>query len=323
MFARSAREGLATAWRRPGLTLMFWVWSLLLAGVLAFPVYSWLGQLTSYSLDADRLLTGMSVDVLTELTQYDRSSVWGMLWSGLLAVGLVALAGNAFFAGGIIDVLLAGDDRRPFLHRFFRGAGRFFWRYLKLLVFAGVTILIVGGGLYAAVAAVVSGLRDSASEPLGLVASIVPLSVAGVAGAWALLSLDYARIAIARDDSRKTFRAWVGALALVGRHILRTSGLALVMIVLLGLAALALVVPAGSLPTVTSGQILLMMALQQAFIIVRTWLRIGLLAGEVDLYQRLVPASAAPTPHAVQAPEPAVFDPVADAPLRNETATPD
>jgi hypothetical protein len=322
MFARSARGGLVAAWRRPGLTLVFWVWSLLLAGVVAYPVYCWLGQLTSYSLDADRLLTGLSVDVLTELTQYDRSSVWGMLWAGVLAVGFVALVGNAFFAGGIIDVLLTGEERRPFLHRFFRGAGRFFWRYLKLLVLAGVTIVIVGGAGYAAVAAAVSRLRDSASELLGLVASVLPLIVAGVVVAWSILSLDYARIAVARDDTRRTFRAWTAALRLVGRHLLSTCGLALVMVVLLGLAALVLLVPAGSLPTVTSVQILRMFALQQAFIIVRTWLRVGLLAGEVDLYQRLVPAPAPPVPHAVPASEPVVIEPAADAALHGDTADP-
>ena len=58
--------------------------------------------------------------------------------------------------GGILEVLGSKEDARVFMHRFFRGGGHFFWRFLRLSVMA-----FVGG-------AIVAGVVAAVPEPVGL-----------------------------------------------------------------------------------------------------------------------------------------------------------
>jgi hypothetical protein len=112
----------------------------------------------------------------------------------------------------------------------------------------------------------------------------------------ALLALDAARVRIVREDARRVLPLLRSGFAVVLGHPVKWLGTWGVN-ALLGLAALALylafrnAVPAGTGPLV-----LVLFVAQQAFVLVRAWLRVALLGSEIALVERLRPLLAAPAP---------------------------
>jgi hypothetical protein len=303
MITHALGYGLGTAARRPRLALMLWAWNLAIAAIVTAPVWRWWTDALSNAPAADGLLDGLDLAILAELTRYDRTSVWSLVRSSLGAGILAALLTNALVVGGILEVLLT-DDSRSFMHRFFRGAGHFFWRFLRMLVMsvvAGLIALIAAG---AAVGLIVRPLAESTWEPGWVLAAFIQLVILGLVVLWFYLALDYARIRVALDDSRRTLRAWLGSLGFVCRRFFGTYAITTVIALLLLVLAGLYLGYCGVIPAKTRATILLMLLVQQAFMIVRSGLRVAHLGAEVEYYRHvraMAPVSIAP---AVSEPEP-------------------
>jgi len=304
MIARATREGLAAARRTPRLAVTLWLVNLTLA--LAAGVPGWLslqsaiGELPG----ADALGDGFRFGVLRDLVEMRPGLLAGLFLSaaGVACLGLLL---GAATTGGALEVLMSRDDR-PFAHRFGRGAGRFFVRFVRAGLLAGVlgalAAALLAGPLFA-----LSGRlrRESGAEIATHLVATGAVLVAGLAVLLALLALDAARIRIVREDSPRVLPLVRSGLAVVLGHPVKWLGTWGVN-ALLGALALGLylafrdTVPAGTGPL-----ILLMAVAQQAFVLVRSWLRVALFGSEMALVDRLRPLLVAPSPVAPAPPQPA------------------
>jgi hypothetical protein len=307
--AASLRAGLADAWSRPKLVATVWAWNLLLAVAATLPLSRWLRAALPQSPEADLLAHRFSFGLMFELSQ-NAGPAMALVWaavSGALVLGFLA---GPLLAGGILEVLGSGDDR-PFFHRFFRGGGHFYGRFLRLSLFATALAVVVAGVVAAVLGAVLRPLRESSWEPgellsHGLVGAAV---VAVLAVFW--LVLDYARVQVSRDDSRRMWRALMSGLHFTLHFRGRTLGLlARTWLLLLVLGAAYLLFRAG-VPSHTAALIALLFLVQQAFMLARTGLRIAQVSAERQMHLALRPAVGA-TPMVVTSPPAAV--PVLDAP---------
>jgi hypothetical protein len=235
----------------------------------------------------------------------------GVLSIGLVVAGLLlaALPVSVFLSGGTLEALIT-EDGMPFVQRFLRGGAHFFWRFLRLIVIGGVVMLLAVAVTAVAADIGLGPLRRSSWPPGGLVALAIEGLAVGAVAVYFLLSFDYARIRLALSDRGGVLRAWFSALALVARHPVRTYGLALVFAVLFVAAAAAYLLAIARLGTHTMSLVLAGIALQQVFILVRAALRVGLLAGEMEMYQWLRPASVPSGRSAPDAPPPAAEPPI-------------
>jgi hypothetical protein len=173
------------------------------------------------------------------------------------------------------------EDDRPMMHRFFRGAGRFFLRNLVMLVANSIALAVVAGLLFALGRAAVRPLEDTLSLPLSWLRTLLPIALGGL-GAWLmLLTYDYACIRLVTQDSRRPLRTWLSALAFTARRFLPAAALWLVPGVLLALAALLLVRPTWRIPA-TTGAMLITVGAQQIFTLLRAWLRTAAVASEIE-----------------------------------------
>ena len=296
MIAHAIGYGLGTSTRRPRLALTLWVWNLVIAAVVAFPVWRWWSDAFGNAPATDSLLNRLDFAVLTDLTQYNRTSVWSVAWSSVTAGIFVALLTNSLLVGGILEILLTSDSR-SFMHRFFRGAGHFYWRFLKMLLMSVVAGLIALAAVGAVLALILRPLSASAWEPGWVLAAILQFAVLGVVMLWFYLALDYARIRVALDDSRRTLRAWAGALGFVCRRVFGTYAITILIALLLLVVAGLYVGYCAAIPENTRTTILLMLVVQQVFMIVRSGLRVAHLGAEVDYYRQvraLAPIGVAP-----------------------------
>lgn len=283
MVITCARTGLSAASRRPGLASLLWLWNLAFASVLALPVWTWWHGATARAPEADRLLSRFSFSVFGELVRNDPSIT--TLVSTFWAVALLALVGQAFVAGGTIEVLTS-DDARPFLHRFFRGAGHFFWRFLRAGLVGAVAFLPVALVLTAAFGPINRALEEADWEPAWYLGQATFLFLLALLALVVFLALDYARIRMARDDSRRTIRAFFGGVRFVATHPRATIGVWLVIAVLTAVVFALYLAYDEIVPATTWGAILLTLVVQQLTVWLRAGLRVAMVAGEIEVWDR-------------------------------------
>lgn len=283
MVITCARAGLRQASRRPGLASLSWLWNVAFASTLVLPVWTWWHGATALAPEADVLLTRFSFSVFGELVRNDRSltTLVSMFW----AVGLLALAGQALVAGGTIEVLTS-DDARPFLHRFFRGAGHFFGRFLRAGVLAVVVFALAAAIVFAAFGPIGRVLEEVDWEPAWYLGQAAWLLALALLALFATLALDYARIRMAQDDSRRTIRAFLGAVRFVVTHLKATIGVWLLIATPTAIVFAAYVAYTEVVPAATWGAILLMVVVQQLTIWLRAGLRVAMVAGEIEVWTR-------------------------------------
>ncbi|MEW5981933.1 MAG: hypothetical protein AB1806_06135 [Acidobacteriota bacterium] len=305
MMFTSVRSGLQVAWRQPKLVFLLWAWNLILGLAVTVPIWTWLRDALDLTVEGPALLSRFNVGALVDLIKYADPNPFDLLGAGVQGAVLVAVVASAFTNGGMLEVLGAPDDRRTFMHRFFRGGGHFFWRFVRLMVVGGI-LALVAAGLAGSLDVLLSPLSESESGYGPYAAGLLTLAAMAVAGGLFLLGLDYARIRIARDDTRGMLRAYFGALGFVLRHAFATYGMAVVML-LLGGAVLLLYVGHETVWTTSGwGTILLLVVVQQVVVLARTLLRVALVAAERHYFLSRQPPAlepvVAPAPVASQTP---------------------
>ena len=268
--------------------LTLWLVSLALALAAALPSWLALSDAMGPLPGADALAESLRLGVVADLEELHPGLVAGLGRAGLAAFGLALLVGLAT-TGGTLDVLASGHDR-PFAHRFGRGAGRFFARFLRLslltLPAAALALGLAAGPLFALSRYL---RRESGSEWLAMFVWTSALVVAGLVLLAALLVQDAARVRVVREDARRVWPLWRSALGLVLGHPLKWLRLwswnALVLLACFAAyAAIAGAIPAGPL-------LVLVVLLQQAFVLARCGLRVALLNAELELVGTLRPTN--------------------------------
>ena len=308
---KSIANGLTGAGRHWKLGALLWAWYLLISLVPALPGLAWLRAGLDFTPAAAEALRRFDFGLLGDLSNYDRSGVIGLLILTTMAAALVAMVSSAFVMGGVLEVLGGPDEPRTFMHRFARGGGHFFFRFVRLAATAGGCGLLATGIVAAIVVPVTAPLRDSQWEPGGyLAALLLVIAMAGTAALF-LLALDYARIRVVSDDSRKMVRAYFGGLGFVVRHLVSAYGMALVIIAILaGVFMLYLAYETNSPVASTGALIAVLFVFQQVATMARVFLRVSLVGAERAFFTRKTPVAVA-----VQAPAAAAVD-VAGAPTQ-------
>jgi hypothetical protein len=292
--------GLRAAAKQPKLIASLWALYFLLSLVPALPALAFLKAGLDWSPAASEALRRFDFGLLGDLTNYDSSRVSSVLIMAVLAAGIVALVVSAFTFGGILEVLGDGDeagDRRTFMHRFARGGGHFYWRFVRLTLTAGACAGLAAGLVAGLVGAILKPLGESEWEPGGYLAGLIlVVCVAGTAALF-LLALDYARIRVAGDDSHKMLRAYFGGLGFVLRHLAGAYGIALGIIALLaGVMLLYVAYETNSPVASTNVLVAVLFILQQVTVAVRVFLRVALIGAERSYFRWMTPAVAVAVP---------------------------
>jgi hypothetical protein len=285
---RTFLHGLGVAFSHPRLVALCWAWHVLLSLPAAIPVWRWLLDGTAYSPEADSGLAGMNIALLSDLLHYDRSDVPRLLQAPVLAGAVLALLGGPLLTGGVLHVI--GPDRpRPFLAAFLAGAGRTYWRLLRTAILTRGAMLLTLGALFGILIPFGERFDDSGGELqyFGYVGLLI-LSTIVVIWFWMAVS-DYASIRMVHDDRRSAILSSGVGVWLVLRHLFSVAGYWLLAG---GVFAVLVAVYVGFRNVIPADTLLLigvMVLAQQVFLLLRTTLRVGLLATEQAHYVRLRP----------------------------------
>ena len=290
---------------RAALALLLWAWYTALALVVASPYFAWLSAATGVAPETDVLLDGVQFGALFELLQAS-DGAFGLLTAAMAVAAALALLSNAFLSGGLFAVAVAPGEGHV-LAGFFQAAGRFFFRSLGLLVLSLVAAIAVGGIVAAGGAAVLGALLPEGERADAAQAAFVMLLL-GVAAAYFLLALDYARVWMVRHDAPGAIRTWLRGAWFVLRHPVKAAapgvvfGLGIVATLALGAWV------AGAAGSRTWGVIVGVLLAQQALLYLRVLLRVWMVAAEGNVGARGwglgASAPSAPAPAAPPAPAP-------------------
>ena len=156
--------------------LLVWVVFLTLAWVAALPAWRWSDGVLSLAPEGDRLLSGLNIALLRELTHYDRSPTMAIAMGSAFTFFLFALILNPFVAGGTLGVLASSGSTpsprvsgereatptrsvrasgapagvRGVTQRFVGDGMRYYWRFARILLLvgmlgAGMTMILTTG----------------------------------------------------------------------------------------------------------------------------------------------------------------------------------
>jgi hypothetical protein len=290
----SIKAGLRAAVRHPKLVCLIWVWHGLLAIIPALPAWTWWNGVLGSSPEASSVLKRFDLGVLLDLTAGKGINGLGLLAGAATAVALVAFVSSAFTFGGILEVFGSEDDRRSFMHRFFRGGGHFFWRFFRLSLIAGVCVALATGAVAGLQAGMNSLSRDAEWEPAGYLAAMTSVVVFLAAAGLFLLALDYARIRVARDDSRSMLKAYASGLGFVLRRLFTVYGIAVAILIFeVALVLCYVAYETNAAAAGTWAAIAALVFIQQAVVLGRVFLRVALVGAERQFFDTASPAPAA------------------------------
>jgi hypothetical protein len=232
-----------------------------------------------------RLVGGLDVNFLIELTSYNETALAGLV-APMLFVAAVYVLASLFFSGGALAVLSGGEGYRPLV--FWGQAAKLFGRFLRLLAWS---LLVLATLSLAPLAAYGVQRLVYGSDPYETVVFWGFCLQAGLAlvGLFVYrIVLDYARIhAVQTDEKRMRVSLWNGV-RFTFRNFGRTFGLALLLL-LAGLLAIALYRPIAQTLSASANAtvILAMFFLQQLYVLWRTALRVTRYASELELFRVL------------------------------------
>jgi hypothetical protein len=250
--------------------IWFWLLNLMLAvlGTAAFRDQA--HAILDHSLYSDRLLHGFDLSVLIETFARPEFGSPAALSVPAFFSAFVFFAATALFLPGIFQGY-ASNYRLP-REEFFRACGRNLWRFIRLLIIAGIIMGIVAGILFGIQAAVVKKAGDSTNELLPFTLQMIGLAIIFLVMTAMRIWFDLAEVDVVLSDQNAVRRsigagfrnAWRGLGRLLTSYVLITIVAALFMVV--GLWAWWRLVPAASIGgAIFFGQLTLLLLLIPRF----------------------------------------------------------
>ncbi|MGJ5818525.1 hypothetical protein [Paludibaculum fermentans] len=295
---------------RKRMIVAYWFFHTLMAAFVAVPLMGVAISNLSHSRYGSELVKGFDIAWLVELYFYVQGSPLSAIVPTLLLAVFLLFMGSIFLAGGAVKMLVYdGPDYSP--RMFYEGCGRYFWRFLRLtlysLLFYGSVLILQRILRKLAEKAWGEGMEDHQLIIAGWVVSGLTIVLCGVVST----AMDYAKVRLVSDDSRKSLRAAFGSMRLVLTHLGKTMGAWLVLMVILAVFV-GLYLPVSNwLQGGGAGKVLALIVVQQLYVFSRVWLRMMAwgTAAELDPFVRpkpLPPPEPVYVPVAVE-PEPPEF----------------
>ncbi len=181
-----------------------------------------------HSMVADRLVHGFDVPVLAEMFSRPEMGPFTASTVGATFFALIFMLASALFMPGVFAGY-ASTYRLP-REDFFRSCGRNLWRFIRLMIVAGVLMGIVAGALFGLQGVLVKKAEDSTNEILPFTLQMICLAVIFLVMTTLRIWFDLAEVDIVLSDQptvrksigygfRNTFRAFG---RLLGSYVLIT-----------------------------------------------------------------------------------------------------
>jgi len=215
---RLLSSGAGMVGRNKRYIVWFYLLNLLLAGFGAASFFNQSGEVLNHSLYANRLVYGFDVVTFIEMLSRPEFGPTAASASSALLLSLVFVLATALFLPGVFQGY-ASIYRLP-REDFFRTCGSNLWRFIRLMIVAGVIFLIVAGILFGLQGALVKKAEDSTMEVLPFTLKMICLAVIFLVMTVLRIWFDLAEVDVVLSDQRAVRKSIGHAF----RHTLRSLG---------------------------------------------------------------------------------------------------
>jgi hypothetical protein len=212
---------------------IFWFW-LLNVTLAEFGVSAFRSQahaILDHSAYSDRLLSGVDLGVLIDMFVRPEFGVPAAMSVPALFFVFVFFVATALFLPGVFQAY-SSNYRLP-RDEFFRACGRNLWRFIRLLIVAGIVMGIVAGILFGIQGALVKKAGDSTNELLPFEVQMTTLAIIFLVMTAMRVWFDLAEVDVVLSDQNAVRRS----IAAGFRHAFRALGRLLVSYVLITIVA--------------------------------------------------------------------------------------
>jgi hypothetical protein len=186
---------------------IFWFWLLNLTlaefGAAAFRKSA--HAVMDHSLYADRLVHGFDLAVYLELVFRPEFGATAAKTTPAMFFAFLFFAATVLFLPGVF-MGYASRYRLP-REEFFRACGRNLWRFIRLLIVAGIVMVVIAGALFAGNAAMVKKAGESTNEVLPFELQMTGLFIIFLIMTTLRIWFDLAEADIVLDDQRAVRRS--------------------------------------------------------------------------------------------------------------------
>jgi hypothetical protein len=189
--------------------------ALAICGTTAFTNQA--NAILDHSLLSDRLLHGFDLAVYLDMASRPEFGPSGASRASAFGFAIVFFLFSALFMPGILQGY-ASTYRLP-REDFFRACGRNLWRFIRLMIVAGILMSIVAGVLFAIRSKLIEVAGESTNELLPVYTSFIGLLVIFLVMCALRIWFDLAEADVVLSDQRAVRRS----IAKAFRHILRHS----------------------------------------------------------------------------------------------------
>src|SRR6202167_6774525 len=203
---------LADGWRRLGLNKRYIVWfyllNLLIAGFGTAAFNHQAGAILDHSIYSEKLLRGFDIGVLVEMIARPEFGPTDASATSALHFALFFLLATALFLPGVFQGY-ASTYRLP-REDFFRACGRNLWRFIRLMIVAGIVMGAVAAALFGLHGVLEKKAAESTNELLLPEVRFAGLAVIFLVMATLRIWFDLAQADVVLSDQRAVRRS-IGA----------------------------------------------------------------------------------------------------------------
>ena len=307
------KEGITLATRHWRALLVVYLCNLALAGSVAIPVYEALDANLSDSESAERMAEGFDwlwyqeflsardqaddvaasvgpwqqgvTTLLVNFERYVRGDLRSSLPSQLFWIGILYLLITTFLTGGILG-LFAEEEARFTLRFFFDRAGRYFMILAAIVVVANIAYWLLWEVVGTNWQRLVFNIRSEATtEWTPVLLDWLGAALLLVVALFIRMVMDYTRIAAVAWHKMGIIPALLGAIVFSMKNLKKTMGLFYLtsLLAILTAAAYGLLITMGS--GATTAGLIVMLLVQQGFIVATIWIRMVYLGGQLSFYR--------------------------------------
>jgi hypothetical protein len=210
--------GLGMVMRNKRYIFWFWLLNLILAAFATASFSRSAHAILDHSFDADRLVHGFDLAVMTELLARPEFAVRSVTVPAGFFAFLFFVATALFLPGVFLGY--SSTYRLP-REDFFRACGRNLWRFIRLMIIAGIVMGIFTGILFSANGAIVKKAEESTNELLPFTLNMIGLFIIFLIMTVLRIWFDLAETDIVLNDQRAVRKSILAGLRHAWRSLIR------------------------------------------------------------------------------------------------------
>lgn len=193
-------DGLSMVFSNKRYIIWFWLLNLILAWIGASAFRQSAHSILDHSLYSERLVHGFDVSVFGEMLARPEFGSMAEVTTPALSLAFVFFLATALFLPGVFAGY-ASTYRLP-REDFFRACGRNLWRFIRLMIIAGIVMGVVAGILFAANGAIAKKATESTNEVLPFTLRMIGLFVIFLIMTTLRIWFDLAEADVVLNDQR-------------------------------------------------------------------------------------------------------------------------